>query len=73
MKKAKPEVGKRECLQLTEGPTETNRPGELDQDTQASDWTSETQEPNQAMCQGQNLHWQQERSSIQLNGPTKAL
>ena len=52
-------------------------PGELDQDTQASDWTSETREPNQARCQGQNLHWQQARSSVQLSqswyGPTKAL
>lgn len=50
-------------------------PGELDQDTQASDWTSETRESNQARCQGQNLHWQQARSSVQLSqswyGPTK--
>lgn len=30
MKKAKSEVGKRECLQLTEGPTETNREAGLE-------------------------------------------
>lgn len=67
--KAKSEAGKKECLQVTEKPKGTNEEAGLESWPRTSkqvDWTSETQEPNQARCQCQDLHWQQERSSIQL-------
>lgn len=63
MNKAKSEAGKRDCLRVTKGLTDTNQKAGLETWTgtpRQADGTSETQEPNQARDPNQNLHWQQE-------------
>ena len=66
-KKAKSEARKRKCLWLTESLTGANGEARLESWViQASGWTLKTQETSQARHQGQKLHQQGERSSIQL-------